>query len=213
MKALKTLSTCIGASALLLATRFSILDGSGASLGLSQLGKEVTGSAQSGFVQSDGTGGNAANYVKFSNLTSASVPTNFRVRVGEGAYPLINGVQIVNTASANPPTHLASAVVPGIGAVGVPFTVTVEARDADGLSAAAAELFEHDAYGPKPQIGYCPWPTEAADCNTVFNQTAPMYREAFALRVADSRKAFPCDLPKQSLFSHSVSQRFGILSE
>ena len=117
-------------------TRFSILDGSGASLGLSQLGKEVTGGAvQSSFVQSDGTGGNAANYVKFSNLTSASVPTNFRVRVGEGAYPLINGVQIVNTASANPPTQLAYAVVPGIGAVGVPFTVTVGARDADGLSA------------------------------------------------------------------------------
>ena len=81
------------------------------------------------------------------------------------------------------------------------------------LPAAAAELFEHDAYGPKPQIGYCPWPAAAADCNTVFNQTAAMYREAFALRVADSRKAFPSDLPKQSLFSRSVSQRFGILSE
>ncbi|MCX6880412.1 MAG: hypothetical protein NTW21_42390 [Verrucomicrobia bacterium] len=37
----------------------------------------------------------------------------------------------------------------------------------------------------------CPWPTKAADCNTVFNQTAAMYRKAFALRVADSRKEFP----------------------
>lgn len=45
----------------------------------------------------------------------------------------------------------------------------------------AAELFEYDAYGPETQIGYCPWPTEAADCNTVFNRTAAMYREAFAL--------------------------------
>ena len=45
----------------------------------------------------------------------------------------------------------------------------------------AAELFEHDAYGPEPQIGYCPWPQEPVDCNTVFNRTAAMYREAFAL--------------------------------
>ncbi|MEI6678235.1 MAG: malectin domain-containing carbohydrate-binding protein [Mariniphaga sp.] len=45
----------------------------------------------------------------------------------------------------------------------------------------ASELFEHDAYGPDPQIGYCPWPTEPSDCNTVFNRTAAMYREAFSL--------------------------------
>lgn len=45
----------------------------------------------------------------------------------------------------------------------------------------AAELFEHDGYGPNPQIGYCPWPTEPSDCNTVFNRTAEMYRETFSL--------------------------------
>ena len=45
----------------------------------------------------------------------------------------------------------------------------------------AAELFEYEGYGPDPQIGYCPWPTEPADCNTVFNRTAAMYREAFTL--------------------------------
>ena len=45
----------------------------------------------------------------------------------------------------------------------------------------AAELFEHEAYGPEPQIGHCPWPNDPADCNTVFNRTAAMYREAFTL--------------------------------
>ena len=45
----------------------------------------------------------------------------------------------------------------------------------------AAELFEHDAYGPDTQMGYCPWPADPADCNTVFNRTAAMYREAFAV--------------------------------
>jgi len=45
----------------------------------------------------------------------------------------------------------------------------------------ASELFEHDGYGPEPQIGFCPWPTEPSDCNTVFNRTAAMYREAFSL--------------------------------
>lgn len=45
----------------------------------------------------------------------------------------------------------------------------------------ASELFEHDAYGPDPQIGFCPWPNEPADCNTVFNRTAEMYRDAFSL--------------------------------
>ena len=34
-------------------------------------------------------------------------------------------------------------------------------------------------------------PAAAADGNTVFNQTAAMYRKTFALRVADSRKEFP----------------------
>jgi len=45
----------------------------------------------------------------------------------------------------------------------------------------ASELFEHDGYGPEPQIGFCPWPNDPADCNTVFNRTAAMYREAFSL--------------------------------
>jgi len=46
--------------------------------------------------------------------------------------------------------------------------------------AGASELFEHDGYGPETQIGHCPWPEEAADCNAVFNQTGVMYRDAFA---------------------------------
>lgn len=45
----------------------------------------------------------------------------------------------------------------------------------------AAELFEHDAYGPEPQVAFFPWPESPADCNTVFNRTAAMYREAFTL--------------------------------
>jgi len=45
----------------------------------------------------------------------------------------------------------------------------------------ASELFEHDAYGPDPQIGFCPWPNDPTDCNTVFNRTAAMYRDAFSL--------------------------------
>jgi hypothetical protein len=74
---------------------FQILDSAGTSLGLQQAGSETPGGDTS-FVLSDGLGNNA-NYVKFSGLTSSSVPTNFIIRatVEDFSYAYLNGVQIV----------------------------------------------------------------------------------------------------------------------
>ena len=83
--------------------RISILDGSSNSLGLSQLGHEEAVS-DTAFVLSDGVGGNNANYVKFSGLTSTNVPTNFIIRAEGvssttwgGAFGALSGLQIVES--------------------------------------------------------------------------------------------------------------------
>ncbi len=83
----------------------SILDSNGNSLGLSQVGYDVIDANRglpgevpdSSYVLSDGVGGNNANYVKFSGLTSASIPENFIIRAqGTGSeYAYINGIQFV----------------------------------------------------------------------------------------------------------------------
>jgi hypothetical protein len=70
------------------------------------------------------------------------------------------------------PAFLANTLRPGWG------NIAMKTSDYVG---GASELFEHDAYGPDPQIGFCPWPNDPADCNTVFNATAAMYRDAFSL--------------------------------
>ena len=92
----------------------------------------------------------------------------------------------------------------------------------------AAELFEHDAYGPEAQIGYCPWPASPADCNIVFNRTAGMYRDAFGLarslgiktcigsetpltipqRVSERLKALGETQPPRPLFRSSIKGPF-----
>ncbi len=41
------------------------------------------------------------------------------------------------------------------------------------------ELFEEDAYGPAVMGGLLPAPTQPGDCNTLFNRTAAMLRDAF----------------------------------
>lgn len=73
---------------------FSILDSSGGSLGLSRTGFETPG-GDTTYIASDGVGGNEANYVLFSGLTSASVPTNFIIQASSNAYGYFNGIQIV----------------------------------------------------------------------------------------------------------------------
>jgi len=83
----------------------SILDSNGNSLGLSQVGYDIIDANRGGpgevpdssYVLSDGVGGNNANYVKFSGLTSASIPENFIIRAqGAGSeYAYINGIQFV----------------------------------------------------------------------------------------------------------------------
>jgi len=93
---------------------FSILDSSEGSLGLSQTGHEIKdndqGGADSSFVLSTGT--NNANYVKFSGLTSASIPENFIIRAqGSGsAYAYINGIQFVQVPEPSVVLLLATGV-------------------------------------------------------------------------------------------------------
>jgi hypothetical protein len=43
----------------------------------------------------------------------------------------------------------------------------------------AADLFEHDAFGPDVLLGHCPQPQTPEACNEVFNRTAAMLRDAF----------------------------------
>ena len=74
----------------------SILDGGGGSLGLSQVGFEVPG-ADIVFTQSNSSGANNANYVKFTGLTGTSVPANFIVRTSGSQYKLVNGLQFVES--------------------------------------------------------------------------------------------------------------------
>lgn len=97
------------------AITFSILNSSGGSLGLSQVGLEDNDAGiNSTFVQSTGAGV-AGNYVRFAGLTSAQVPTDFIIRVsgGTAGFNLINGIQIVEVPE---PTSLGIAA---IGMVGV----------------------------------------------------------------------------------------------
>ncbi len=70
------------------------------------------------------------------------------------------------------PGFFASTLRPGWG--------NIPMKTSDYVGGASA-LFDHDAYGPDPQTGFCPWPNDPADCNTVFNSTAAMYRDAFSL--------------------------------
>lgn len=43
----------------------------------------------------------------------------------------------------------------------------------------AAQLFEHDAFGPDVMLGYCPQPETPDDCNVVFQRAADQLRTAF----------------------------------
>lgn len=84
---------------------FSILNSAFGSLGLSQTGAESSAS-DSTFVQSNNAGNNA-NYVLFSGLTSADVPTNFVIRASNGGnYNYINGLQIVEVPVPEPGTSV-----------------------------------------------------------------------------------------------------------
>lgn len=99
---------------------FSILDSNGNSLGLSQVGHDIIDANRgrpgevpdSSYVLSDGVGGNNANYVKFTGLTSSSIPENFIIRAqGSGsAYAYINGIQFVQVPEPNVVLMLATGL-------------------------------------------------------------------------------------------------------
>ena len=100
---------------------FSILDSSGGTLGLSRIGKETPG-GDTAYILSDGVGGNEANFVRFSGLTSASVPTNFIIRstATDNQYAYFNGIQIVQQGTVPLPTTVQLIVNRLIGAGGTP---------------------------------------------------------------------------------------------
>lgn len=100
---------------------FSILDSNGGTLGLSRIGKETPG-GDTAYIASDGVGGNEANYVLFSGLTTASVPANFIIRATatDNQYSYFNGIQIVQQGTVPLPTTVQLIVNRLIGAGGTP---------------------------------------------------------------------------------------------